>query len=823
MTAAFAALAGTQVLAGFISDARESAKVGRITEQTLRSTGGAAKISAGQVSALANAISNKTGKDDEAIQSGENLLLSFRNVRNETGKGNDIFNQASSAIVDMTAALNNGKVTTEGVKASSIQLGKALNDPIKGVSALQRVGVSFTASQKKQIASLVQHGHTLDAQKIILRELGQEFGGAAKASSDPMERLGTILGNLGERLGTWLLPQVDRFATFVTAKAIPVVTQIAAAFARDWLPKIQAVGSFLTGTAIPAVAAFTGWLNRHRTEVVAVAGAFAALVAITKVHTAFLAVQGAGGLAKYIASTKIVTAVTKAWAAATWALGIAQKFALGPIGLVIIGVAAAAAGLIYAYKHSDRFRAVVQFTWKAVAQAASVAWNSVLKPTFAFLADAFRFTAAAARTAFALIRTYWNVVLRPQLQAIGTVVGWLWTHVFRPILGKIDEAWKFTSAVIRTIWQTGIRPIFSAVGTAIGKTRDAFRSAVDAIGVIWAKLRDKAAAPVRFIVNVVYNRGIRKFYNTIAGRFGGDPLPPGPRFASGGVLPMVVNRPTAIVGEGNTTHPEYVIPTDPKYRDRARGLWQQAGAQLMAEGGVLGWAKGPLSKLRSIENSPYGKLLAGMTRSLVSGLGKKLASFSLPSGFAAAPKNVAGVVLLGQRLAAQLYGWIGAQWNALFQLWNNESGWNPNAQNPTSTAYGIAQFLNSTWATVGATKTSDPGGQIVAGLRYIRQAYGSPGNAWAKWQSRSPHWYDQGGPILEPIMGVGRSGRTYGFQAGEKVVPAHSADQPTRLHPADIRALADAIAGGVGGVVVRGLGAYNVSSGQRAELLMRGG
>jgi phage-related protein len=102
-----------------------------------------------------------------------------------------------------------------------------------------------------------------------------------------------------------------------------------------------------------------------------------------------------------------------------------------------------------------------------------------------------------------------------------------------------------------------------------------------------------------------------------------------------------------------------------------------------------------------------------------------------------------GVQKLAQQMAS-MYGWIGAQWDALKALVQGESGWNPNAQNPTSTAYGLFQFLNSTWAGVGATKTSDPAGQIQAGLEYIRQRYGTPLDAYRAWLSRSPHWYEKG-------------------------------------------------------------------------------
>jgi len=125
------------------------------------------------------------------------------------------------------------------------------------------------------------------------------------------------------------------------------------------------------------------------------------------------------------------------------------------------------------------------------------------------------------------------------------------------------------------------------------------------------------------------------------------------------------------------------------------------------------------------------------------------------------------------RTAASLYGWTGTQWSALRALIMGESGFNPNAQNPTSSAYGIFQFLDSTWGAVGARKISNPFDQIVAGLRYIAQSYGSPLGAYSAWLSRSPHWYDQGGLITERIVGVGESGRTYGFGGAgvETVIP----------------------------------------------------
>nr|DAK84351.1 MAG TPA: chromosome segregation protein [Caudoviricetes sp.] len=126
---------------------------------------------------------------------------------------------------------------------------------------------------------------------------------------------------------------------------------------------------------------------------------------------------------------------------------------------------------------------------------------------------------------------------------------------------------------------------------------------------------------------------------------------------------------------------------------------------------------------------------------------------SISTGSTASPWAGAPDASVVEKVKAAMkpYGWdIGSEWEALNQLIGHESSWNPHAANPSSTAYGLFQFLDSTWATVGGAKTDDPYQQAVYGARYIKNKYQTPSGAWAFWQNPQPNpyggnWYDRGG------------------------------------------------------------------------------
>jgi hypothetical protein len=204
---AFTALAAGAAFA--FGKFEEAENVLQQTGAVIKSTGGAAHVTADQVAELSDALSTKAGVDDEVIQAGENMLLTFKNIRNEAGAQNDIFNQASVAALDLAAGYAAASGSQINLKSATIQLGKALNDPIAGMSSLTRVGVQFTEEQQKQIAQLVKHNNLMGAQKIILQEVTSQFQGSAEAQATASGKARVAFENLAETVGGVLAPAFE--------------------------------------------------------------------------------------------------------------------------------------------------------------------------------------------------------------------------------------------------------------------------------------------------------------------------------------------------------------------------------------------------------------------------------------------------------------------------------------------------------------------------------------------------------------------------------------------------------------------------------------
>ncbi|MGX1244857.1 phage-related protein [Streptomyces pseudovenezuelae] len=330
-----------------------------------------------------------------------------------------------------------------------------------------------------------------------------------------------------------------------------------------------------------------------------VLGGVAEAIGIIAEHAPWL-VQGI--YAAYIA--------TKLWTIAMWAFNAA--LAANPITLIIIGIVALTAAVIYAYNRFGWFRTAVQATWSAIQTAALWAWNNVLKPVFGFIwqglqqlgraamwlwtnaiKPAWDAISLAARILLTVITVavilpiivafkvlgaiagwLWKSAIKPAFEAIASAAVWLYRNVIKPQFDAVMAVFRAVAKVGRWLWENALRPAFRSIGDqakwlytnaikpAFGWIVDratwlwskgvkpqfdllkagvkavgaAFKTAKDYIGEQWSKVRDLARKPVQYVVDVVYNNGIRGVWNKVASAFGAPSLPKF-KFARGGVMP----------------------------------------------------------------------------------------------------------------------------------------------------------------------------------------------------------------------------------------------------------------------------------------------
>ena len=172
----------------FFSSAREefqqSQQAAGQLEASLTSTAHAAGLTADEIKKIGTERAKVTLFKEQDTENAAAMLLTFTNIK----KG--VFEEALPAIQNLATKM--GGDGPADLKGASIQIGKALNDPVEGLKALTRVGVTFSEQQKDQIKAMVQAGNTAGAQRIILAELSKEFGGSAEAARKAAGGMATL-------------------------------------------------------------------------------------------------------------------------------------------------------------------------------------------------------------------------------------------------------------------------------------------------------------------------------------------------------------------------------------------------------------------------------------------------------------------------------------------------------------------------------------------------------------------------------------------------------------------------------------------------------
>jgi hypothetical protein len=303
-----------------VKAAEESAVAHNRLVSTFKASGDASGKAAADAEKYAGALSKATGVDDELIMGAQAILATFHSLTGPTAKQADLFNRATAAAADLAAA------GFGDLNSNAVQLGKALEDPTKGMTALAKSGVTFTAAQKEQIKNMQKTGDLLGAQKVVMAAVEGQVKGTAAATATGSAKMAVAWGNLQESIGTAFLPAVNaimpafaRLFDFIGANS-------------SWLvPIVVAIGSFA-----------------------------AAMVVVGKAISLFKTALAGAKIA--VAGFRLV-----------W-LALNSTFLASPIGLIIVGIVALVAVIVLIATKTTWFQTI----FRAMTNAVMAGWNAIL-------------------------------------------------------------------------------------------------------------------------------------------------------------------------------------------------------------------------------------------------------------------------------------------------------------------------------------------------------------------------------------------------------------------------------------------------------------
>jgi hypothetical protein len=288
---------------------------------------------------LAEATARQIGVDNISIKATQAKLLTFGKLAKTAGKVGSAFDRATAAALDLAAA---GFGTAE---SNAVQLGKALENPIKGLASLAKSGVTFTDVEKEKIKTLVESGKLLEAQEMVLKAIETQVKGTAKATADDSKKMKEAFAQLTQSIGMTLLP--------VLTAITPVLIKV------------------------------SDWANSNKGVFLAIAGAIGAIA--TAVILANV------GLKIYTAYTHLATAAQFLFNAAVTA---------NPITLMVIAIAALVAGLVVAYKKFEGFRNIINSVFSVI--------NGVVQSSLGVIKSYFSALLGFYKGIFNSIASLWN-------------------------------------------------------------------------------------------------------------------------------------------------------------------------------------------------------------------------------------------------------------------------------------------------------------------------------------------------------------------------------------------------------------------------------
>lgn len=427
--------------------------------------------------AYADALEQQIGVDEKIILESQAKLATFEDV-------------AASADLMKRATMNAANLSAAGFgDMSSVAngLGKALQDPIKGMSLLTKQGSLTKAEQEAIAAQFVATGDKAAAQAAILDALERQTGGVAEVTADTSDKMKLAFGEIVEAIGGALLPAMDA--------VLPLVQQFGA-WAADNADTIVTIGAVIAGLS-----------------------------------GAVLLVNGA--LAVWSAVTTVWTAVTAVATGVGAAFGAVIAFITSPVGLVVAAIAALIAIVVLLCKNWDTVQAALLAAWNALKSAASAVFNwigSVISTVWNAIKSA---TSAVWNSIKSLLLGLWNALkaaVTTYFNAYRTII----TTIFNAVRTVISSIWNGIKNVLTSCWnglKSTASSVFNAIKNAISTPFEAIKrvvqTVIDKFNAMWrvfTNIRDKIMDGVKGLVSKIPGFG----------RSGGPAAGGGGGFSGGG-------------------------------------------------------------------------------------------------------------------------------------------------------------------------------------------------------------------------------------------------------------------------------------------------
>jgi len=298
--------------------------------------GNEAGVVASRLIKLADAQALLTGIDDSAIKLTQAKLLTFKELAITADQVGGNFDRATMAAMDLAAA-GFGEVSM-----NAAQLGKAMNDPIKGITALRRAGVTFTEAEREKIKVLIESGKMLEAQGVVLAAIETQVGGTAKATATATDKMRVGFSEMAEDIGSLLVPVINSLAVFINGTLVPYIKNLVAVIGTDGLgAALQIVGKDLLN--------FTTHMGAVGNTILAVTTLFLAVKAATIAYTTTVAILS-------VVLPLLRTSLVGATVAQTQ-LNVAMLS--NPIGLIVAGIALLVVALVALYLKFEFVRTVL--------------------------------------------------------------------------------------------------------------------------------------------------------------------------------------------------------------------------------------------------------------------------------------------------------------------------------------------------------------------------------------------------------------------------------------------------------------------------------